>query len=102
MVHTQSPFLTMFCRRRRHLNGGNGKDVVRAISDGIRHVREMARHVKRFDAQAHKYSSKIVGSIAASGSGGRAVAAAPRRQHQQAVDMQMQVQYLNTGLRSDG
>ena len=60
----------MFCRRRRHLNGGNGKDVVRAIADGIRHVREMARHVKRFDTQAHKYSSKVVGSIADSAGGG--------------------------------
>ena len=80
----------MFCRRRRHLNGGNGKDVVRAITDGIRHVREMARHVKRFDVQHHKYSSKIVGSIVS----GRA--AAP---WQRAVEMQEQS--LNTGLRND-
>ena len=62
----QSPFLTMLCRRRRHLDGGNGKDVVRAITDGVRRVREMTRQVKRFDAQAHRHSSKIVGAIAAS------------------------------------
>ena len=57
----------MLCRRRRHLDGGNGKDVVRAITDGVRRVREMTRQVKRFDAQAHRHSSKIVGAIAASG-----------------------------------
>ena len=57
----------MFCRRMRHVNGGNGKDVVRAIADGTRHVREMTRHFERFDSQAHQESRKVVGSLASDG-----------------------------------
>ena len=57
----------MFCRRMRHLNGGNGKDVVRAVADGTRRVREMTRHFVRYDSQAHQESSKVVGSLASAG-----------------------------------
>ena len=78
----------MLCRRRRHLDGGNGKDVVRATTDGVRRVREMTRQVKRFDAQAHRHSSKIVGAIAASGRTATAPPAPARK-----VGEEMQGQY---------
>ena len=81
--YVQSPFLTMLCRRRRHLDGGNGKDVVRAITDGVRRVREMTRQVKRFDAQAHRHSCKIVGAIAASGRTATAPTARKEGEHMQ-------------------
>ena len=69
----------MLSRRRRHLNGGNGKDVVRASTEGITRVHQMTTQLKMFVAQAHKCTSNIVGSIAASGRAAAVTSAATRR-----------------------